>query len=55
MYRKLFINVFHLQQFAQVINYFKCLSMSNDWLPPPDIAPAADSLSHEGAVLYVNC
>lgn len=34
MYRKLFINIFHLQQFAQVINYFKCLSISNDWFPP---------------------
>lgn len=33
MYRKLFINVFHLQQFAQVINYFECLSISNDWFP----------------------
>lgn len=28
---KLFINVFHLQQFAEVINYFECLSISNDW------------------------
>lgn len=33
MYRKLFINVFHLQQFVQVINYFESFSISNDWFP----------------------
>lgn len=31
LYRKLFINVLHLQQSLQVINYFKSLSLSNDW------------------------
>lgn len=31
LYRKLFINVLHLQQSLQVINYFKSLLLSNDW------------------------
>lgn len=34
LYRKLFINVLHLQQSAQVINYFKSLPISNDWFLP---------------------
>lgn len=31
LYRKLFINVFHLQQSAEVLNYPKTLLISNDW------------------------
>lgn len=31
LYLKLFINVFHLQQSAQVLNYPKTLLISNDW------------------------
>lgn len=31
LYWKLFINVFHLQQSAQVLNYPKTLLISNDW------------------------
>lgn len=54
MYRKLFINVFHLQQFAQVINYFESLSISNDWFPLW-YTLSADSLSHTGALLYIKC
>lgn len=55
MYRKLFINVFHLQHFAQVINYFKCLSISNDWFPLwYTVPPTADSLSHTGTLLYIS-
>lgn len=31
LYQKLFINAFHLQQSAQVLNYPKTLLISNDW------------------------
>lgn len=51
MYRKLFINAFFLQQFAQVINYFESVSISNDWFPLwYTVPPSADSWSYRHIV-----